>query len=128
MKLRIKGNTIRLRVSRSDLAALAENGEIENAIHFADSPAAVWSYGIVQHSAPDGPSVQFEPNRITVTVDSDDVKRWTSSEDVGIYFSQNIGAQGTLDVLLEKDFACLDRSDEENTDTFPNPNEACAVR
>jgi hypothetical protein len=128
MKLRIKGNTIRLRVSRSDLGALAENGKIESAIHFADSPAAEWSYGIVQHSALAGPSVLFETNRITVMVNSDDVRRWASSEDVGIYFSQNIGSQGTLDVLLEKDFACLDRSDEENTDTFPNPNEACAVR
>ena len=127
MKLRIKGNSIRLRVSRSDLAALAENGIIESAIHFADNPAAMWSYGIVQHSASAGPGVQFESNRITVMVDLDDVKRWADSEDVGIYFSQSIGSQGTLDVLLEKDFACLDRSDEENTDTFPNPNVACAV-
>ena len=128
MKLRIKANTIRLRVSRSDLAALAENGKIESAIHFADSPAAMWSYGIAKHAASAGPSVQFESNRITVAVGAEEVKAWASSEDVGIYFSQNIGSQRTLDVLLEKDFACLDRSDEENSDTFPNPNEACAVR
>lgn len=128
MKLRIRGNSIRLRVSRSDLIALAENGKIENTIHFADSPAAMWSYGIVQDSTSALHSVQFEPNRITVMVSPDDVKRWADSEDVGLYFSQNIGSQGTLDVLLEKDFACLDRSDEENSDTFPNPNEACAVR
>jgi hypothetical protein len=128
MKLRIKGNTIRLRVSRSDLVALAENGNIESTIHFAEGPAAMWSYGIAQLSAPVGPSVHFESNRLTVTVDSEEVERWANSEDVGIYFSQNIGSQGTLDVLLEKDFACLDRSDEENSDTFPNPNEACAVR
>jgi hypothetical protein len=107
---------------------LAENGMLESAIHFADSPDAIWSYGIVLESSSIGHSVKFESNRITVIVDPESVKRWANSEDVGIYFSQNIGSHGSLDVLLEKDFACLDRSDEENTDTFPNPNEACAVR
>ena len=29
---------------------------------------------------------------------------------------------GTLALLIEKDFACLDRSEEDNEDTFPNPN------
>ena len=128
MKLRIKGNSIRLRVSPSDLTELAENGKIESAIHFADSPAAMWSYSIAQQSAPAGPSIEFASNGVTVSVAADQLKRWANSEDVGIFFSQNIGSQGTLDVLLEKDFACLDRSEEENSDTFPNPNEACAVR
>lgn len=128
MKLRIKGNSIRLRVSPSDLTALTENGKIKSEIHFADSPAAMWSYGIAQHSAPAGPSIEFASNGVTVSVAAEEVKRWANSEDVGIFFSQNIGLQGTLDVLLEKDFACLDRSDGDNCDTFPNPNEACAVR
>ena len=127
MKLRIRGNTIRLRISRSDLAALTESGTIESAIHFADNPAAKWSYGI-QHSASSGPSVQFESNRVTVSLSSEAVNRWVNTEDVGIYFSQDIGSLGTLEVLIEKDFACLDRSDEENSDTFPNPNETCAVQ
>ena len=26
-----------------------------------------------------------------------------------------------MDLILEKDFACLDRSNEHNQDTFPNP-------
>lgn len=26
-----------------------------------------------------------------------------------------------LELILEKDFACLDRSDADNHDTFPNP-------
>jgi len=29
---------------------------------------------------------------------------------------------GSLALLIEKDFACLDRSEEDNEDTFPNPN------
>jgi hypothetical protein len=33
-----------------------------------------------------------------------------------------MGSYGFLDVLIEKDFACLDRNDKENEDTFPNPN------
>ena len=54
--------------------------------------------------------------------------KFYATKEAAIYADAVIGSHGTLDVLLEKDFACLDRSDEENSDTFPNPNEACAVR
>ena len=29
----------------------------------------------------------------------------------------------SLAIAVEKDFACIDRSDADNTDTFPNPHE-----
>jgi len=128
MKLRIKGNSIRLRVSRSDLTTLAETGSIEGAIHFAENPAAVWRFGVAQNPGSAGPSAAFASNRITVTVSAGEVQRWAKSDEVGIYFSQSIGSQGTLDVLLEKDFACLDGNDDDNSDTFPNPAMECAAR
>ena len=33
------------------------------------------------------------------------------------------GDIGTLALLIEKDFACLDGSEADNEDTFPNPND-----
>jgi hypothetical protein len=40
---------------------------------------------------------------------------------VGVYTTVDIPPEGLLDLIVEKDFACLDQSDEDNTDTFPNP-------
>jgi hypothetical protein len=50
-----------------------------------------------------------------------------SSDKVGIAESISLGELGSLALLIEKDFACLDRSDEDNKDTFanPNPGEQC---
>jgi hypothetical protein len=46
---------------------------------------------------------------------------WSSTNQVGISGEIDLGILGTLSVLVEKDFACLDRPDKENKDTFPNP-------
>jgi hypothetical protein len=129
MKLRIKGNSIRLRVSRSDLANLAECGAIQDEVHFSGRPRDAWIYSIVRSQALSVPTVEFEERQVRVVIGNEDVRRWLSTEEVGIYFSLGIGVNGMLEVALEKDFACLDRSDEENSDTFPNPltSEHCGV-
>jgi len=44
MKLRIKGNSLRLRVSRSELAHLQAGGRIEETIRFAEAPEAKLTY------------------------------------------------------------------------------------
>jgi hypothetical protein len=51
---------------------------------------------------------------------------WACGEDVGVYADLTLGDGRALSVAIEKDFACLDRSDAENEDTFPNPNLAAA--
>ncbi len=40
MKLRIKGNSVRLRVTRSDLAKLINHGSIEETVYFAPDERA----------------------------------------------------------------------------------------
>ena len=129
MKLRIKGNSIRLRVSRSDLTKLAERGAIQDEVHFSGHTWDAWIYGIARRQALSVPTVEFEERRVLVVVGDEEVRRWSSTEEVGIYFLQDIGVHGTLEIALEKDFACLDRSHEENSDTFPNPlaSEQCGI-
>lgn len=43
---------------------------------------------------------------------------------LNVYSTLDIGAAGSLAVMVEKDFACLDRSDQENSDAFANPQAA----
>ena len=45
-----------------------------------------------------------------------------SAREVGVYAALEMGQAGSLEVVVEKDFACVDRSDNENSDAFPNPH------
>ncbi len=48
MKLRIKGNSLRLRVSPSEMERLLSAGRIEEIIHFAQEPDAKLTYALEQ--------------------------------------------------------------------------------
>ena len=122
MKLRIKGNSMRLRVSRSELARLLNGERIEDTIHFsAAATDSHLTYGL-QFIAQTAPiSVEWEPQSATVLLSEEQMTCWAMETQVGIYATVDLGLNGLLDVLVEKDFACLDRSDEENSDTFANP-------
>ena len=47
--------------------------------------------------------------------------RWASGDQIGIESEQLVDHQASLRILIEKDFACIDGTDEQNADTFPNP-------
>ena len=59
---------------------------------------------------------------MTIVLRTEEVKAWEGSSQVGIYSTVDLGERGLLDILAEKDYACLDLSDAENIDTFPNPS------
>lgn len=125
MKLRIKGNTLRLRISQSELAQLIESGSVEDTIRFAPAPDAKLTYALhVVSMAPDI-SVEYLAQRVTVVLSSQAAGRWATSDAVGIYGSSDTGA-GSLDLIVEKDFACLDTDQPLDEDAFPNPNAGSA--
>jgi hypothetical protein len=121
MKLRIKGNSLRLRVSRSELARLLDGDRIEETIRFTAAPEAKLTYVLASamQSAPVG--VEYGFQTVTVVLANDRALTWGSQGEVGVYSELDNGEGGVLEVIVEKDFACLDRSDEDNADTFANP-------
>jgi hypothetical protein len=121
MKLRIKDNTVRLRVSRSDLARLVETGRVDSSIHFTGRAEDKWTYAIEMRSDIDSARLRYQPNQITVLLQDAETTAWAGSDRVGIYGSCRLGCGQSLEILVEKDYACLDMSDAENEDTFPNP-------
>lgn len=120
MKLRIKGNSLRLRVSRSELATLIQSGAIEDTIHFAMAPNAKLTYALRHGSAASEIQVEYLPQQVVVVLPTDVAGRWAASDQVGIYGSSETGA-GALEIGVEKDFACLDGNPLDD-DAFPNPN------
>jgi hypothetical protein len=123
MKLRLRENSIRLRLLRGEIAALGDYGEISETITFAPGSAFVYTVRISEEDA--GLTAVFEEGRITVRIPRDIASRWLSTDLVGIGEEQDAGGK-TLTLLLEKDFACLDRvADEDSRDAFPHPKSNC---
>jgi hypothetical protein len=122
MKLRIKGNSLRLRVSRSELTRFLSPSRIEETIRFGPGPEAKLTYALESTPTNTATTVRYNPLELTVTISEDQARTWSGAGEVGIYTAVDIGADSLLEVIIEKDFACLDRSDEDNTDTFVNPN------
>lgn len=113
MKLRFQSNALRLRLSRPEVAQLAETGRVEETLTFA--PGQTLRYAIEFGS---GAAVQAElkDHRVVIQVPAATAKNWIESDQTGIE-SEN----GTLKVLIEKDFQCLHAASEEDQNAFPNP-------
>lgn len=122
MKLRITGNSLRLRVSRSELARFLNGSRIEETIRFSPAPAAVFSYALDSAVQSSAIRVEYEPQKVIIILSRDQAIVWGMENEVGVYGTLGIGDTDSLEVIVEKDFACLDRSDEENQDTFANPH------
>jgi len=122
MKLRIKGNSLRVRVSRSEVARLLAGDCLEETIHFTPEPVAKLTYALQREQSLSRPTIQYKENRVAILIPADQANSWGTTDQVGITEDISLGSFGSLALLIEKDFACLDRSEEDNEDTFPNPN------
>jgi hypothetical protein len=88
-------------------------------IQFAPEAGARFTYALQREPSATIPTVQYTENKVLVLLPADQADVWGGSDLVGI--AEDISL-GELALLVEKDFACLDRSDEDNQDTFANPN------
>lgn len=123
MKIRMKGNSLRLRVARSELARLLKDGRIRETIRFDASPEASFTWSLEAGKAEDASTaVRYSPGHVAVVVAPAAMRLWQQDEQVGIYARVDAGGEEPLEVIVEKDFACLDGSDSDNKDTFENPN------
>jgi hypothetical protein len=121
VKLRIKGNSIRLRVLRAKIQELLRGGRVQEAVHFTADGQSKLIYAAECSAGADAVSVRFNQPEIVVTLPMSEVRKWGESDQVGIYSCIALGQNRSLEIVIEKDFACLDRSDTGNLDTFPNP-------
>jgi hypothetical protein len=127
MKLRIRGNSIRIRVSKPELDQIAEAGSAEDKVQFA--PAAELRYRVdVKETG--AVEAEFRDSLIRVIVPRKDLDRWVAPEQVSIEGRQAIGDGTHLRILVEKDYTCLaPRGDEDDSELFANPQKTgTAVR
>src|ERR1700759_477930 len=106
MKLRIKGNSLRLRVSRSEVARLLAGDCLEDTIHFAPEASAKFTYALQQEPLVSRPSVQYAGNKVRFLIPAEQAHEWGIPDQVGIAEDISLGGIGTLALLIEKYCAC----------------------
>ena len=118
MKLRIKGDSLRLRLTRGEVGQLASDGQLTESMHL---PAATLTYAVRSDPAVDSVSAELIESRLTVVIPAEQIQSWAHSEQVSLQ-----GQTGPLRILVEKDFACLQpRDGEDDADAFPHPGQDC---
>ncbi len=121
MKLRLQGNSLRLRLTRSEVQRLGDTGIVEESVGFDAEHSLVYR---LQAATVEGQvAAAFRNQAIDVSVAPEAVALWAESDEVGIY-----ARSGRLTISIEKDFRCLTRPlDEHELDAYPNPFDECGV-
>jgi hypothetical protein len=95
VKLRLDGNSIRLRLSPSEVSRLANTGEVSTRTVFPGGTVLTTS---VQSDEVPGLTATFDGSKVLLSIPAGEVRRWAESEQIGIYGD----AQG-LRIIVEKD-------------------------
>jgi len=117
MKIRIKENSVRYRLSPTEVKKFCEEGRLESATQFK---TATFTYVLKQEQI-DSLQIDFNDNAITLQVPQAFAKDWYKNDLVGLEHYVDLADGTKFFLLLEKDFACLDNTHEDQTDKYPNP-------
>jgi hypothetical protein len=121
MKLRTNKNSIRLRLSQSEMNELAEAGCVHESVQLLPGSSGMLKYSLIVADH-EKLNISFSANHLRVYIPLKQAEEWISTDLVGIETRLPVSDSEQLFVLLEKDFKCLtDRTYEDETDNFPNP-------
>jgi len=123
MKLRIHDNSIRLRLTRSEVARFMNSGAIESTIEFGPDADQRMRYGL--ESSPDvaGLEVRFGDHRLRILMPVVTAKEWAGGDRVAVAGSQPVKGENLLEILVEKEFHRLHGA-KADPDLYPNPLES----
>lgn len=118
MKIRIKGNFVRYRLTKTEVEIFCEKGYYQETTQFNEKTL---TYALKAKEGLEGLGAEFKDDTITLLVPSTEQDKWADSKRVG-YMNFIVLKNGQkLQLLLEKDFVCLDEVEEDQSDNYPNP-------
>jgi hypothetical protein len=122
MKLRIKGNSIRIRLSKTEVNELCAGTSLSDNTNFGNN-----SFGYSVQPVNDGDSLTaiYDNGLITLFVPQSLLADWPVNSVVGFESVMALNNSDQLHLLLEKDFKCLDKTMEDQSDFFENPEKSC---
>lgn len=122
MKLRIKGNSLRIRLTRTEVEKFTDTGYLEEQTSFG---ARKFIYAVQRSNEQQEMTASFDQNGICLFVPAKLVAGWAQNDIVGFNANMPLPETDSLYLLLEKDFICLDETTEDQSDNYENPNKTC---
>ncbi len=123
MKIRIRGNSMRIRLSRTEVDNFGKDGYVEEQTNFGTS---VFTYALERKAGINALAADFANGKMTMLVPEAMAIEWTTTETVGYNNNMDLGNGEQLFLLLEKDFKCIDSSVmEDQSDNYENPLHTC---
>ena len=114
MKLRLRNNSIRFRLTQSEVARLQQEGLLEELVDFGGGE--ILAYRLETRALPGPPLASFRRGTVAVSVSVAEAGLWAASDAVGVY-----AQSGSLTISIEKDFHCV----EPPGNAFPYAGEPC---
>ncbi len=121
MKLRIQGNSLRLRLSQSEVAQFSKTGFVEDSVQFGGG--ASFAYALESLSSITAPQALYSNGWVRIQLPRAEATQWACSDRVSIAGDQPLESGQRLSLLIEKDFQCLHGGEERDPDAYPNPLE-----
>lgn len=121
MKIRIKGNFVRYRLSQTDVRTLADTGRLVETTRFGPTDAQTFRYALETRDDATELTAGFAHGCITLYLPTEVARTWPHEERVGFENQIFVTPDIRLHLLLEKDFTCLDETAEDQSDNYPNP-------
>ena len=118
MKIRIKGNSIRYRLTKTEVEAFCSTGHIAEQTEFNSNS---FTYELKAKTGISQLEANFTNNTITLYLPENQRHNWHTNTKVGFENRMTLAAGKELSLLVEKDFVCLDVRDEDESDNYPNP-------
>jgi len=117
MKLRLEPNSVRYRIRKSELQTLSDSGFITAVIEIAENMALSYSLKIDEKATT--VSCTFINHDVCIHIPEAEAREWINTNLVGLYYDVPLAAKDKLlQILIEKDFPCIDRPWEDRSDTF----------
>lgn len=121
MKIRIKGASVRIRLTKSEVAQLVAGTKISDYTPF---PVGAFRYA-VRPVEGDALTASFDEGEIALLAPMSLLQGWDGDDRISLEAHMPLNDSESLHLLLEKDFKCLDIREEEQGDYYDNPAESC---
>lgn len=120
MKLRIKGNSIRMRLNREEVHRLGVDGQVTETVVFGAAPGERLTYALRASDDVGDLTATYRDGSVSVLMPRGWVGEWVATDRVGFETVRTAGGAAALRILVEKDFACLHAEDEDPM-AYPHP-------
>ena len=120
MKIRIQGNKLRFRLKQHEVESFAAIGTVKEVMTFGPELHQRLQFTLAKTSLNEF-SLQQDGASIELSVPEDIALDWTTSSLVGFEKEITTIHGSKIQILVEKDFECIDGKEEDNIGAYPNP-------